>query len=109
MDLEELKRSNREVSRKTLDWLNPQIDVKVQYKNKRKYYSYISKLSKYVNDVGTYPKHDNIKDFLDEKNDSTIKFLGKEAVYSKISLKSVELSVESMEKESIGLGNERPF
>ena len=31
------------------------------------------------------------------------------AVYSKISLKSVELSVESMEKESIGLGNERPF
>lgn len=88
-----------------MDWLNPQVDVKVRYKNKRKYYSYISKLSKCKDDIGTYPKHDNVVDFSDEKKDNLIKFLGKEAVYSKISLKSVELSVESMEKESIGLGN----
>lgn len=77
----------------------------MRYKNKRKYYSYISKLSKCKADIGTYPKHDNVVDFSDEKKEDLIKFLGKEAVYSKISLKGVELSVESMEKEAIGSGN----
>jgi hypothetical protein len=44
MDLEELKKQQPESDRATLNWLNPKADVKVRVKNKRKYYSYLSKL-----------------------------------------------------------------
>jgi hypothetical protein len=45
MDLEELRKVHKEETRKTLNWLNPKADVKIRYKNKKKYYSYISRLS----------------------------------------------------------------
>ena len=41
-------------------------------------------------DLGVYPNNTGYDyDFSDEKNDNTIKFLGKEAVYSTISLKPI--------------------
>jgi hypothetical protein len=45
MDLEELKRQREETNRKTLNWTNPQADVRIRYKNKRKYYQGIARLS----------------------------------------------------------------
>ncbi len=73
-----------------LDWQNPKSDIRVKYKNKKKYYAFISKLSNLLTNLGTYPTHTGIDyDFSDEKNENTIKFLGHEAVYSTISLKPI--------------------
>lgn len=46
MDLEELKRQHPEADRATLNWLNPKSDIKVRFKNRKKYYSFLSRLRK---------------------------------------------------------------
>jgi hypothetical protein len=45
MEIDYLRRENPEKSRKTLDWLNPQADFKVRYKNKKRYYQNLAQLS----------------------------------------------------------------
>ena len=45
MDIEQLRRENPRPSRRTLDWLNPQAEVKVKYRHKKNYHNMLATLS----------------------------------------------------------------
>lgn len=55
MEIEQLKKENPETKRKELNWLNPQSDMKIKYKNKRNYYQLVSKLG--INPFTQPPTH----------------------------------------------------
>ena len=61
-------------------------------------------------DAGVYPTHSSSSyNLTDNTNAHTISFLAAETAYSLVSLKPVELIMDSLEQESLLLGRERPF
>lgn len=44
MDIEQLRKENPRPSRRTLDWLNPQSEVRVKYRHKKNYHNLLATL-----------------------------------------------------------------
>lgn len=82
-----------------MNWENPQAPYQFKVKSTRKLYKGMKNLRIFWwYGIGEYPRHNyKIVDFGDEKGEENVEFMGKEGLYSKLSLKWVDSSMKSLE------------